>query len=110
MGYYFDSKDNQFTSGMAQIQNMDESFTALTTPKISYSLLREWVDERIEQDLNDMWLLLDGEEFDTDFSHGFWQDGKAFAMVNDGQVNLLSPKFSALNALLSVGISIDIGL
>jgi hypothetical protein len=110
MGYYNDFKDNEFTSGTTQFQNLDVSFAALTKPKISYSLLRERVDERIEQDLNDMWLLLDGEDFEMDFSHGFWRDGKAFAMVNDGQVNLLSPKFSALNALLSVGIAIDIGV
>ncbi len=75
-------------------------------PKFDYSLLRAQIDEIIHQGLNDMWLLINGEEMDTHFNQGIWYDGKAFAMINNGQVNLLGSRFSALNALLSVGITL----
>lgn len=75
-------------------------------PHYELSALRAQVDELIDRGFNDMWLLLDGEEFDRDFSKGLWRDGRAFAMVIGDQVCLLGPKFSAINALLSVGVSI----
>lgn len=78
---------------------------AVTRQKFEFTRLREQVDELIDRGFNDMWLLLDGEEFDRDFSKGIWRDGRAFAMVIGDQVCLLSPKFSAINALLSVGVS-----
>lgn len=73
--------------------------------KFEYSILRAQVDEIIAQGFNDMWLLIDGEEMD--YSNGIWRDGKAFAMVTGDQISLLGPRFSAVNALLSVGISIQ---
>ena len=79
--------------------------SAAPRQKFEFSPLRAQVDELIDRGFNDMWLLLDGEEFDRDFSQGVWRDGHAFAMVIGDQVCLLSPKFSAINALLSVGVS-----
>lgn len=78
---------------------------AVTLPSFEFTPLRAQVDELIDRGFNDMWLLLDGEEFDRDFSKGLWRDGRAFAMVIGDQVCLLSPKFSAINALLSVGVT-----
>ena len=77
----------------------------VTLQPFEFSPLRAQVDELIDRGFNDMWLLLDGEEFDRDFSKGLWRDGRAFAMVMGDQVCLLSPKFSAINALLSVGVT-----
>ena len=73
--------------------------------RFEYAKLRTRVNAIIEKGLNDMWLLIDGEEMDTSWEKGLWKDGKAFAMVNGDQVSLLGSRFSAVNALLSVGIS-----
>ena len=78
--------------------------TARAIKQFEFSHLRAKVDEIIDRGFNDMWLLLDGEEFERDFAKGVWRDGRAFAMVIGDQVHLLSPKFSAINALLSVGV------
>ena len=82
-----------------------EEKNALAVKQFEFSPLRAKVDEIIDRGFNDMWLLLDGEEFERDFASGIWRDGRAFAMVIDNQVHLLSPKFSAINALLSVGVT-----
>ena len=78
-----------------------------TIKQFEFSPLRAKVDEIIDRGFNDMWLLLDGEEFERDFAKGVWRDGRPFAMVIGDQVHLLSPKFSAINALLSVGVSMS---
>lgn len=75
--------------------------------QFEFSLLRAKVDELIDRGLSDMWLLLDGEEFERDLMSGRWRDGHAFAMVIGNQVCLLRPKFSAINALLSVGVTMS---
>lgn len=73
--------------------------------RFEYAKLRTRVNAVIEKGLNDMWLLIDGEEMDTSWEKGIWKDGKAFAMITGDQVSLLGSRFSAVNALLSVGIS-----
>lgn len=84
-----------------------EEAPPLAIKQFEFSPLRAKVDEIIDRGFNDMWLLLDGEEFERDFSKGLWRDGRAFAMIIGDQVCLLSPKFSAINALLSVGVTMS---
>ena len=84
---------------------VSEETATLAIKQFEFSHLRAKVDEIIDRGFNDMWLLLDGEEFERDFSKARWRDGRAFAMVIGDQVCLLSPKFSAINALLSVGVT-----
>jgi hypothetical protein len=84
---------------------VDEDKNKPTMPPFEFSILRAKVDEIIDRGFSDMWLLLDGEEIERDFANGLWRDGRAFAMVTGDQISLLSSKFSALNALLSVGVS-----
>ncbi len=100
------------TEPIYQIPNLrhdikvEDEPTGKASPQFEYTLLRAQVDEIIDQGLNDMSLLINGEEMDTRYPEGIWKDGKAFAMVNGNQVNLLGSKFSAMNALLSVGIAL----
>ncbi|MBS1812801.1 MAG: hypothetical protein JST84_31835 [Acidobacteria bacterium] len=84
---------------------LGEETATVALKQFEFSPLRAKVDEIIDRGFSDMWLLLDGEEFDRDVSKGIWRDGRAFAMVVGDQVCLLGPKFSAINALLSVGVS-----
>jgi hypothetical protein len=88
--------------------NQDEtSVVVAPVPSFEFSGLRAQVEELIDRGFSDMWLLLDGEEIERDFASGMWRDGRAFAMVTGDQISLLSSKFSALNALLSVGVSMS---
>lgn len=69
--------------------------------------LRAKVESVIQQGLSDMWLLIDGEDIiEDDLADMNLRDGRAFAMVSPNQVQLLGSKFSALNALRSVGLTI----
>lgn len=103
-----DYNEQNLTNQIPYLQHdltIGEDATPPAIKQFEFSLLRAQVDEIIDRGFNDMWLLLDGEEFDRDFSKGVWRDGRAFAMVIGDQVCLLSPKFSAINALLSVGVT-----
>jgi hypothetical protein len=87
--------------------SVDEIIAPPIIKPYEFSGLRAQVDEIIDRGFSDMWLLLDGEEFERDFASGIWRDGRAFAMVTGNQISLLSSKFSAINALLSVGVSMS---
>ncbi len=87
--------------------SVDEIAAPPTLKPFEFSGLRAQVDEIIDRGFSDMWLLLDGEEFERDFASGIWRDGRAFAMVTGDQISLLGSKFSAINALLSVGVSMS---
>ena len=97
------------TSHPIPVVHQERSADTLVTPTLvkplEFTGLRAQVDELIDRGFSDMWLLIDGEEFERDFASGIWRDGQPFAMVTGGQVNLLGSRFSALNALLSVGVS-----
>lgn len=89
-------------------QDLSADEAIIATPlrgQYDVSGLRAQVDDLIDRGFSDMWLLIDGEEIDRDFAQGIWRDGRPFAMVTGDQISLLGPKFSALNALLSVGVS-----
>jgi hypothetical protein len=69
--------------------------------------LQEKVNHIIHEWLTDLWLLLTGEELDEGFTSGSERDGRAFAMVCNGELHLLGSRVSALNALRSVGIEMS---
>lgn len=76
----------------------DDGEFHLETPK-----LREKVDSIVDQWLTDLWLLLSGEELNG-LTFETQKDGRAFAMVCDGQMRLLESRFAAINRLRSVGL------
>lgn len=70
-------------------------------------VLRQEVDSMIEQTMTDLWLILAGEGLNL-IPYKRHHDGRAFAMIFDDQICLLSPKLSALDALRSVGLDLAI--
>lgn len=106
-GYYEELEANYQMPLLHHDINVDEPIVAAPVKQIEFTGLRAQVDELIDRGFSDMWLLLDGEEIDRDFAQGIWRDGRAFAMVTGDQISLLGPKFSALNALLSVGVTMS---
>lgn len=106
-GYYEEQETSYQMPLLHHELSVDEAITSPPIKQFEFSGLRAQVDEIIDRGFSDMWLLLDGEEFDRDFASGIWRDGRAFAMVTGDQISLLSSKFSAINALLSVGVSMS---
>ncbi len=105
-GYY----EEQETSYSMPLLHHDLSVDEPLAPAIKqfeFAGLRAQVDEIIDRSFSDMWLLLDGEEIERDFANGIWRDGRAIAMVTGDQISLLGSRFSAINALLSVGVSMS---
>ena len=103
--HYEEQETNQPIPVVHRELSADTLITPTLVKPFEFTGLREQVDEIIDRGFSDMWLLIDGEEFERDFASGIWRDGQPFAMVTGGQVSLLGPRFSALNALLSVGVS-----
>ena len=69
--------------------------------------LQARVNSLIHEHLTDMWLLITGEEVKGDLLTAKRYDGKAFAMVCDGQMRLLESRPFALDALRAVGIEMS---
>lgn len=106
-GYYEEQETSYQMPLLHHDLNVDEVLNSPSIKPFEFSGLRAQVDEIIDRGFSDMWLLLDGEEFERDFASGIWRDGRPFAMVTGNQISLLSPKFSAINALLSVGVTMS---
>lgn len=104
-GYYEKQETNNQIPILHHDLNADQPIVLPAIKPFEFTGLRAQVDEMIDRGFSDMWLLLDGEEIERDFMNGIWRDGRAFAMVMEDQVCLLSSKFSAINALLSVGVT-----
>lgn len=104
-GYYEEQETNNQIPILHHDLNADQHIVTAPIKPFEFTGLRAQVDEMIDRGFSDMWLLLDGEEIERDFTNGLWRDGRAFAMVMKDQICLLSSKFSAINALLSVGVS-----
>ncbi len=107
MAGYYEEQETSYQLPLLHpdVSHDEPSVAVVPAQSFEYSGLRAQVEELIDRGFSDMWLLLDGEEFERDFASGIWRDGRAFAMVTGDQISLLSPKFSAINALLSVGVS-----
>lgn len=104
-GFY---EEQEMSHSLLLLQPETAGHEAILPPPLNpyeFTGLRAQVEELIDRGFSDMWLLLDGEEIDRDLSSGIWRDGRPFAMVTGDQISLLSPKFSAINALLSVGVT-----
>ncbi len=106
-GYYEEQETSYQMPQLHHDLSVDETITPPLIKPFEFSGLRAQVDEIIDRGFSDMWLLLDGEEMERDFASGIWRDGRAFAMVTGDQISLLGSRFSALNALLSVGVSMS---
>lgn len=106
-GYYEEQETSYQMPLLHHDLSVDETISAPVIKQFEFSGLRAQVDEIIDRGFSDMWLLLDGEEMERDFASGIWRDGRAFAMVTGDQISLLGSRFSALNALLSVGVSMS---
>ena len=65
---------------------------------------RDRVDLIIHEGLNDMWLLLTGEEIKTGFRLPERRDGRPLGLQWDGQIHMLTSKPSALETLRVLGI------
>lgn len=70
-------------------------------------VLRAEVDSMIEQTMTDLWLILAGDGLNL-IPYKRHHDGRAFAMIFNNQLCLLSPKLSALDALRSVGLDLAV--
>ena len=66
--------------------------------------LKEQVNSMIHEGLNDMWLLLSGEEITGYYRMGERRDGRALGLLWDGQVHMLTSKPTALETLRVLGI------
>lgn len=66
--------------------------------------LKEQVDSIIHEGLNDMWLLLTGEEITGTHRQGERRDGRPIGLLWNGQVHMLASKPSALATLRVLGI------
>src|SRR5262245_28691120 len=64
--------------------------------------LQEKVNSIIHEWLTDMWLLTTGEELGMDLTHNKKHNGRALAIVCDGQMKLMESKPTALDALRAV--------
>ena len=76
------------------------------SPEVAFELpeLKERVDSIIHEGLNDMWLLLTGEEIHAVYRLPQRRDGRALGMLFGGQVHMLTSKPSALETLRVLGI------
>lgn len=66
--------------------------------------LKERVNSIIHEGLNDMWLLLTGEEIKAVYRLPERRDGRAIGLLWDGQVHMLTAKPTALETLRVLGI------
>lgn len=66
--------------------------------------LEEQVSSIIHEGLNDMWLLLTGEEIHGGYQVGARRDGRAIGLLWSGQVHMLTSKPAALETLRVMGI------
>lgn len=66
--------------------------------------LKERVNSLIHEGLNDMWMLLTGEEIKEVFRRGDYRENRAIGLLWDGQVHMLTSKPSALESLRVLGI------
>ncbi len=66
--------------------------------------LNERVNSIIHEGLNDMWLLLTGEEIERVYRLPERRDGRAIGLLWDGQVHMLASKPSAIETLRVLGI------
>ncbi len=73
-------------------------------PQFESPKIQGKVDAVIHEWFTDLWLLIAGEEMRDEAPLRTERDGRAFAMLCDGQLRLLESKPSALNALYSVGV------
>lgn len=69
--------------------------------------LQARVNTMIHEHLTDMWLLVTGEDVKDNSAGAKRYDGKAFAMVCDGQMRLLESRPFTLDALRAVGIEMS---
>jgi hypothetical protein len=65
------------------------------------------VDSIIDQWFTDLWLLSTGEEVSGASAPGLERDGRALAMICNGQMHLLGSPLSTLSVLRSVGIEMS---
>jgi hypothetical protein len=107
MAGYYEEQETSYQLPLLhhELSQGEPSVVVAPVPSYEFSGLRAQVEEVIDRGFSDLWLLLDGEEIERDFASGIWRDGRPFAMVTGDQISLLGPKFSAINALLSVGVS-----
>jgi len=69
--------------------------------------LQEKVNLIIHEWLTDMWLLTTGEEMDSDLIFDKRHNGRALAIVCDGQMKLMESRPCTLDALRTVGIEMS---
>lgn len=74
---------------------------------VEHPQLQEKVNSIIHEWLTDMWLLTTGEEMAFDFTNGKKHNGRALAIVCDGQMKLMESKPTTLDALRAVGIEMS---
>lgn len=75
-----------------------------TEVAFAFPELKDRVESIIHEGLNDMWLLLTGEEITSGFRLPERRDGRPLGLLWDGQVHMLTSKPSALETLRVLGI------
>jgi hypothetical protein len=75
-----------------------------TEVAFAFPEFKDRVDSIIHEGLNDMWLLLTGEEITGGFRLPERRDGRPLGLLWDGQVHMLTSKPSALETLRVLGI------
>lgn len=97
-------RNEELLNSAKPVSNLPLSETEMLSSVLE---LRAEIDSMIEQGMTDLWLLLTGEGLGAS-PYRRNRDGNAFAMLFDGQIHLLGPKLSVLDALRSVGL--DLGM
>ncbi len=90
----------------AQVDQSSEILTSGFVGTVSLELpeLKEQINSMIHEGLNDMWLLLTGEEIKGTHRSGERRDGRPIGLLWNGQVHMLASKPTALETLRVLGI------
>jgi hypothetical protein len=90
--------------GSASREGRNNGLAVNTEVAFAFPEFKDQVDLIIHEGLNDMWLLLTGEEIKGGFRLPERRDGRAIGILWDGQVHMLTSKPSALETLRVLGI------
>jgi len=106
------SGENMLTTNYEEVMPVNSTVepTLLADPpvvQLPLPQLQARVNSLIHEHLTDMWLLVTGEELKDHSAGAKRYDGKAFAMVCDGQMRLLESRPFTLDALRAVGIEMS---